>query len=85
MIVLHNALARERLFNTVSGETHAKSDDFAAAATANTFGLGANREYTSGERLDAATLDRFRMGRVYLPIDETMEEETFTKAFLQNL
>jgi hypothetical protein len=85
MIVLHNALARERLENSISGETHRKSEDFAAVATANTFGLGANRQYTSGERLDAATIDRFRMGRVFLPIDENMEEEIFDRVFNASL
>ena len=75
LIVLNNALARGKLFNPVSGEVHEKSDDFIAVSTANTFGLGANRDYGTAERLDAATLDRFRMGRIFLPLDEALEDD----------
>lgn len=85
LIVMHNALARKTLYNSISGETHTKSADYAAVSTANSFGLGANRQTTTGERLDSATLDRFRMGRVYLPIDERMEEEIFTAEFHASL
>lgn len=74
LIVLNNALARGVLFNPVSGESHVKHEDFIAVSTANTFGLGANRDYGTAERLDAATLDRFRMGRIFLPLDEDLEE-----------
>jgi len=74
LIVLNNALANDRLYNPVNGQMYEKHPDFIPVATANTFGLGANRAYTGRERLDAATLDRFRMGRVMLDLDESLAE-----------
>jgi hypothetical protein len=74
LIVLNNALESKRLFNPISGERHEKHADFGAWATGNTFGLGANREYTGREKLDAATLDRWRMGRAIIEIDPRVEE-----------
>lgn len=75
IITMNNALAGKVLYNSVNGEQIDRHDDFIACATGNTFGLGSNREYTAAERLDAATLDRFRMGRLYVPIDEDLESE----------
>jgi hypothetical protein len=74
VIVLNNAMESKQMYNTVSGERHEKHSDFMAYATANTFGLGANRQYTGRERLDFATLDRWRMGRVILKVDPLVEE-----------
>ena len=85
MIVLHNALARNSLFNSINGEIHEKSEDFAAVSTANTFGLGANRQASTAERMDSATIDRFRMGRVFMPIDETLEENVGDDIFNASL
>jgi len=73
LIVLNNALASGRLYNSASGEMVEKHDDFVAVSTANTYGLGANREYTARERLDAATIDRWRMGRIFVSLDENVE------------
>jgi AAA domain (dynein-related subfamily) len=74
LIVLNNAMESGKLYNPVSGEIHTRHPDFMLYATANTFGLGANRQYTGREKLDAATIDRWRMGRVILPIDSAVEE-----------
>ena len=74
LILLNGALASDTLYNSMSGTEHAKSEDFIAFSTANTFGLGANRDYTARERLDAATIDRWRMARVFIPMDEAVEE-----------
>ena len=74
LIVLNNAMAQETLYNSASGEIVQRSDDFIGAACGNTFGTGATREYTARERLDPATLDRFRMGRCYIPLDENVED-----------
>lgn len=75
LIVLNNALASDRLYNSSSGEMVERHENFVAVSTANTFGLGANREFTGRERLDAATIDRWRMGRVYVALDEEIEEK----------
>lgn len=74
LIVLNNALAGNKLYNSANGEEYERSEDFIAVSTANTFGLGANRDYTARERLDAATIDRWRMGRIWIPLDENVEE-----------
>ena len=74
LLVLNNALAGEELFNSSNGQSYKRHSDFVAISTANTFGIGANRDYTGRERLDAATIDRWRMGRVFMPLDETVEE-----------
>ncbi len=75
LIVLNNALAQSELYNSSNGEKYDRHTDFIAVSTANTFGLGANRDYTARERLDAATIDRWRMGRIFVPIDEKVETE----------
>lgn len=74
LIVLNNALATNRLYNSASGEMIERHENFIAVSTANTFGLGANREFTARERLDAATIDRWRMGRIFVELDEGIEE-----------
>jgi cobaltochelatase CobS len=73
-IVVNNALAGDHFFNPASGRAIYRSPDFVAIATANTYGMGANREYTGRERLDAAFLDRFRMGRVFVNVDLDLGE-----------
>ena len=74
LIVLNNAFAGNHLYNSANGEMYEKHANFIAVSTANTFGLGANREFTAREKLDAATIDRWRMGRIYVQIDENIEE-----------
>jgi hypothetical protein len=74
LLVLNNALAGEELFNSSNGNRYARHRDFIAVSTANTFGIGANKEFTGRERLDAATIDRWRMGRIYVGLDESVEE-----------
>lgn len=73
LIVLNNALASNRLYNSSSGEMVEKHEDFIPVSTANTFGLGSNRDYTARERLDAATIDRWRMGRIFVHLDDSVE------------
>ena len=75
LLVANNALASRRLFNPVNGEVYHRHPDFIPVATMNTFGLGGNRDFTGRERLDAATIDRWRMGRIYVPIDEKLAED----------
>jgi hypothetical protein len=74
LIVVNNALASGRLFNSVNGEVYDRHEDFIAVATGNTFGLGGNAQYTGREKLDLATIDRFRMGRVILTLDEDLAD-----------
>lgn len=75
LIVINNALASDQMFNPVNGLVYDKHSDFIAFATGNTFGLGANAKYTGREKLDLATIDRFRMGRVLVPLDDDLADE----------
>lgn len=74
LIVVNNALASNHLYNSVNGQVYEKHEDFIAVATANTFGLGADSKYTGREKLDLATIDRFRMCRVLVDLDEHLAE-----------
>jgi hypothetical protein len=74
LIVVNNALASGELFNSANGERYVMHSDFIPVATANTFGLGSDSKYTGREKLDLATIDRFRMGRVMVALDENLAE-----------
>lgn len=74
LLLVNNALANESFTNPVTGQEVEKSRNFIAVATANTWGLGANRQYTGRERLDAATLDRWRVGRIEIDYDQNVEK-----------
>lgn len=50
-----------------------KHKDFVALAAANTYGLGADSMYHGRNSLDAATLDRFRMGTVSMDYSDAVE------------
>jgi AAA domain (dynein-related subfamily) len=75
LIVLNNALATKRFYNSNSGENVSRHEDFIAVSTANTYGTGATKDYNARERQDAATLDRWRMGRIWVELDENVEEK----------
>jgi hypothetical protein len=49
-----------------------KSGDFIALATANTLSQGATKFYARN-KLDAATLDRWNCGRVFIRFDRNLE------------
>lgn len=51
-----------------------KHEDCHIVAAANTFGTGADRQYSGRNQLDAATVDRFKMGTVELDYDRAIEE-----------
>ena len=75
LLVLNNAIAGDELHNSANGVTYARHADFVAIATANTFGIGANKNYNGREKLDFSTIDRWRMGRILMPRDEKIEED----------
>lgn len=52
-----------------------RHENFVCIAAANTFGTGANMTYAGRERLDEATLDRFRAGTVLLDYDTAFERK----------
>lgn len=49
--------------------------NFVALAAANTFGGGADAVYVGRNQLDAATLDRFGAGTIYMDYDRDLERE----------
>lgn len=48
--------------------------DSIIVAAANTYGNGADRQYVGRNQLDAATVDRFKMGTVEMDYDRSVEE-----------
>jgi hypothetical protein len=78
VVALNNALAGNELHNSTNGKTTVRSKNFVPVATANTFGMGGNSQYPAAERMDMSVVDRFGMGRIFLPIDETWKRICFT-------
>jgi hypothetical protein len=74
LIVTNNAIESDRMFNPASGKTLIRHADNILGSTANTLGTGATREYQR-ERLDGATRDRWRLGRVWLTTDRNLEKK----------
>ena len=73
------ALAGDKFFNSANGEEYDRSPDFIAGATANTWGTGATTEFTGRSKLDAATIDRWRMGRVFVDYDPVIARKILYK------
>lgn len=60
-----------------------KSEDFVLIAAANTFGHGADAMYCGRNQLDAATLDRFKVGLVCLDYSEKVERSLATESLCE--
>lgn len=60
-----------------------KHKDFIAVAAANTFGNGADMQYVGRNQLDAATLDRFKIGTVPMNYDNSVEESLIDPKVLE--
>lgn len=73
LLVVNEALSNGTLENPLTGETIQRSPSFVPMAAANTYGLGADAMYGGRNRLDGATLDRWRMGRVEVEYDRDVE------------
>ena len=59
MLAVNTCLANGHFYNPILAKEIKRHKDFVCIAAANTFGLGANAEYTGRNRLDGSTLDRF--------------------------
>lgn len=70
LIQLNAALANG--YMSFPDEMIRRNENFRFVASANTFGLGANRQYVGRNQLDAATLDRF--ATLQWDIDNRVEE-----------
>jgi hypothetical protein len=74
---VNNAIAGDVFHNDADGRAIKRHPNFRLVATANTLGTGATKEFNSRMKLDGATLDRFRMGRVYVGLDAQLERSIF--------
>lgn len=60
--------------NPTTGEFVKRHPDFIPVSAMNTIGNGSNPRYTGRRRLDLATLDRWKPGRIKTEIDPAVEE-----------
>lgn len=77
LLIVNAAIANGWFFNTATGRKIEQHPDFIPIAGMNTLGLGAQRDYNSRNKLDAATLDRWNAGRVRIELDERIEHSMF--------
>lgn len=75
LTAINNAIANGKWVNDVENKTYKRHDKFWIAATGNTIGTGATREYTGRHKLDKASLDRFFP--VYVGLDIRLERNIF--------
>lgn len=61
----------------------AKHKDFIAVGAANTFGHGADSQYVGRNQLDAATLDRFKVGLIQMDYSAAVEESLISSDLLE--
>lgn len=73
LTAINNAVANGHWANEATGAIIERHPDFRIVATANTLGTGATKSFTGRNRLDGATLDRFRVGRVKVDHDPKLE------------
>lgn len=73
LLIINNAIANGYLDNPHDGRRYEMHENFQPVACCNTLGLGADRFYVGRERLDFATIDRFRMGRVMIGMDNDVD------------
>jgi len=76
LLVVNAALANGRLAlpNRTDKPVAEKHKDFICVACANTFGTGADRKYVGRSRLDEATIERFRIGTLFMDYDAELEK-----------
>lgn len=86
LLVINSALANNRLAipNRPKKPYAQRHPDFVMVGAANTVGTGADRMYSGRNKLDAATLDRFSVGKVYMNYDATVESQLCPNDELRN-
>jgi len=85
LLVLNQALANGHFFIPQRHENPMvkRHKDFVLIAAANTYGHGADMIYAGAEKLDGATLDRFRSGIVTMDYDADLERELIDAEILE--
>ena len=74
MVSVNAALANGHLANPVTGRLHTRHPNCIIIAAANTYGRGGDSMYVGRNALDAATLDRFVLGDVFVDYDRDLEK-----------
>lgn len=75
LLVINAALASDKMAipNRPTQPYAIKHQDFVCMAAANTVGTGSDRLYAGRNKLDAATLDRFLIGKLHMDYDRVVE------------
>jgi MoxR-like ATPase len=75
LLVMNSAISNGRMSLPVraSNQYAKRHEDFILIAAANTFGMGANRQYVGRNQLDASTLSRFACAVIEVEYDEKLE------------
>lgn len=76
LLVVNSAIANGHMSlpNRPDSPVAHRHEAFRLAATANTFGHGADRSFVGRAALDAATLNRFSLGQIFVDYDPALEE-----------
>lgn len=87
LLLINSALANGRVAVTNRpGKPYAeRHQDFVCIAAANTIGTGADRMYSGRHKLDASTLDRFSIGKVFMDYDPQVEAQLCPDDVLRNV
>lgn len=77
LLLINSALANGKVAvtNRPSEPYAIRHEDFILIGAANTVGTGADRMYSGRHKLDASTLDRFSIGKVFMDYDPRVEEQ----------
>lgn len=79
LLAVNSALAQGEFHNIICDKRHVRHQKTIILCCANTFGHGADTLYIGRNQLDAATLDRFVLSRIYIDYDTTLEEAISAK------
>lgn len=87
LLLINSALANGKVAvtNRPDKPYALRHPDFVCIAAANTVGTGADRMYSGRHKLDASTLDRFSIGKVYMDYDPRVEEQLCPDDVLRNI
>ncbi len=73
LVGVNKLLSNGSFTNPINGKKVKVRKRVVLMAMANTFGTGSDTKYVGRTRLDAATIDRWRPGRVWIDYDHTLE------------
>lgn len=82
LMILNQALANGGFYVPQARRWVKRHKDFVCIAAANTYGHGGDMVYAGRERLDGATLDRFRTGIVTMDYDAKLEQQLIDRDVL---